>query len=203
MGDWRVTVRLDTYPRQAAAAASRQVTDGIRARLGQLAQISEAKHEIFVYSDSEAAATEAASVARELLGPLGAEPEVRLDRWNPITAEWDADLAASSPSDAELADAERRHRIADDTYRSQSSGLPAWTVRATFASRRDASELARRLGSLGLPVVRRGKSVLLGASNEDVADELVQRVEEQGRMATVRVERTLVWAPPVDYTPLF
>ena len=36
-----------------------------------------------------------------------------------------------------------------------------------------------------MQAVRRGKSVLLGASNEDVAAALTQRVEEQGRMPTV------------------
>jgi len=203
VGDWRVTVRLDDHSRHGGARTLKQLMDAVHARLGEPADISANKSGLFVYSDSEATAIEAASAARDLLGPLAAEPVVTVERWNPLTTEWDADLAASSPSDSELADAERRHRIADDTDRSQATGVPAWTVRAAFGSRGDAIELARRLGSLGLPVVRRGKSVLLGASNEDVADELVQRVAEQGRMATVSVQRTLVWAPPVDCTPLF
>jgi hypothetical protein len=199
MGDWRVTVRMGRQSRDARTLVLSQATEGMRARLGERADISAGKSELFVYTGSEAAASEAASVALELLTQLGVQPEVMLDRWNPFTVDWDADLGASSPAD-ELADAQRKQRIADDTRRSEVSGVPAWTVTAAFSSRHDAIELARRLRVQGLPAVRRGKSVLLGASNEDVAAALTQRVEEQGRMPTVRVERTI--APPVDYSPL-
>jgi hypothetical protein len=199
MGDWRVTVRMGRQSRDARTLALSQVTEGMRARLGALAEISAGKSEIFAYTDSEAAASEAASVALELLTQLGVQPEVTLDRWNPFTVDWDPDLGDSSPAD-ERADARRRQRIADDTRASEASGLPAWTVTAEFSSRHDAIELARRLRAQGLPAVRRGKSVLLGASNEDVAAALTQRVEEQGRMPAVRVERTVAVTPPVDYT---
>jgi hypothetical protein len=199
MGDWRVTVRMGRQSRGARTLALSQVTEGMRTRLGALAEISAGKSELFVYTDSEAAASEAASVALELLTQLGVQPEVTLDHWNPFTVDWDADLGDSSPAD-ERADAQRRQRIADDTRASEASGLPAWTVTAAFSSRHDAIELTRRLRAQGLPAVRRGKSVLLGASNEDVAAALMQRVEEQGRMPAVRVERTVAVTPPVDYS---
>lgn len=200
MGDWRVTVRLGRRSRHARTLVLSQATESMRTRLGKLADISAGQSELFVYTDSEAAASEAAGVALEVLTQLGVQPEVVLDRWNPFTMDWDADLGAPSPA-GELADAQRKQRIADDTRRSEVSGVPAWTVTAEFSSRRDAIELARRLRSQGLPAVRRGKSVLLGASNEDVAAALTQRAEEQGRMPAVRAERTSVVTPPVDYLP--
>jgi hypothetical protein len=202
VGDWRVTVRMGRRSRGARTPVFSQVAEGMRTRLGQLADISAGQSELFVYTDSEAAASEAASVALELLTQLGVQPEVVLDRWNPFTMDWDADLGAPSPA-GEPADARRKQRIADDTRRSEASGVPAWTVTAAFSSRHDAIELARRLREQGLPAVRRGKSVLLGASNEDVAAALAQRAAEQGRLPAVRVERTIVVTPPVDYyTPL-
>ncbi len=201
MGDWRVTVRLKGQSKASRALVTSQVTDGLRARLGRHADISPGQSGLFVYCGGEAAAREAASVARELLDQLGAEAEIMLDRWNPFTLEWDADLGLSSAA-AGVADAQRQQRIACDTRRSAVSGVPAWTVTAALSSRHDAIELAQRLRSQGLPAVRRGKSVLLGASNEDVASELMRRIEEQGRMPAVRVERTIVVTPPVDYTPL-
>ena len=42
----------------------------------------------------------------------------------------------------------------------------------------------------------RRKSVLFGASNEDVARELAQRAVEQVPAAEVHVERAFVWSPP-------
>jgi hypothetical protein len=197
VSEWRVTVRLKSQARGARARALEQLTDGLHARLGQLATVSGGGSDVFVYTDNEAAASEAASIAHEVLGQLGVPPEVELDHWNPFTEEWDAGPAA------EPTDAGRDQRIADETRRSEASGVPTWTVSAALSSRRDAIELARGLRCLGLPAVRRGKSVLLGASNEDVAAELAQRFAEQGCTAAVRVERTLVWAPPVDWGPTF
>jgi hypothetical protein len=192
VGDWRVTVRLSSRAHAAGPLAVDQVTDGMRARLGRRADISAAESGLFVYAGSEAAAAEAASVARELLGQFGVPAAVSLDRWNPFTGDWDADLGTPSPALSARAAAERARRIAVDTRKTEVSGVPAWTGQAEFPSRRDAIELRRRLRALGLPAVRRGKSVLLGASNEDVAEKLMWRMEEQGHPAAVRVKRTIL-----------
>jgi len=58
-------------------------------------------------------------------------------------------------------------------------------------------------GAEGVPALRRGKSVVLGASNEDAARELALRAAEQVPAADVQVERTFVWSPPADYGPFY
>jgi hypothetical protein len=196
VADWRVTVQLPSASRASRAVLRRQVADGIRDRLGQLAAVSACGSELFVYADTEAVADEAAQVARELTGHRGLLAEVRLDRWHPLKAEWVGGIEAGFgllPA-WQLADAEHRRQIAEDTQRSEATGVAQWTVRVTLSSRHDAVQLAGRLSAEGVPVVRRRKSVLLGASNEDTARELAQRVPA----AEVHVERTFVWWPGTE-----
>jgi hypothetical protein len=197
--DWRVTVRLSGVPRASRAALRRQVADGIRDRLGPLADVSAGDSGVFVYAETEAIATEAAQVARDLTGQHGLLPEVTLDRWNPLKREWDDDTEVVSLPVEELADAEHRRQVAEDTQRSQDTGVAQWTVRVTLSSRRDAVQLAGWLGAEGLPAVRRRRSVVLGASNEDVARGLALRAAEQVPAAEVHVERAFVWVPPLDW----
>jgi hypothetical protein len=201
VADWRVTVQLQSASRASRAVLQHQVRDGIRDRLGQLAAVSAGSSELFAYADTEAAAGEAAQVARELIGQHGLLAEVRVDRWHPLRAEWADGTEAGLVSAQELADAEHQRQVAEDTQRSQDTGVAQWTVRVRLSSRHDAMQLAGWLSAEGIPVARRRKSVLFGASNEDAARELAQRAAEQAPAAEVHVERTFVWSPPVDVPP--
>jgi hypothetical protein len=200
--EWRATVRLHSVPRASRTVLRRQLADGLRDRLGPNAAVSEGNSELFVYADTEAAASEAAQVARELVGQHGLLAEVRLDRWHPLKAEWDDGTEAGLLPASELEDAEHQRQIAEDTQRSQATGVAQWTVRVTFSSRHDAVQLAGRLRADGVPALRRGKSVLLGGSNEDAARELALWVAEQVPAAEVQVERTFIWSPPADFGPI-
>lgn len=199
--EWRVAVGLHDASRASRAVLRHQVADGIRARLGGLATLSPNASELFVYTASEAAATEAAQAARELIAQHGLQAEVSVAWWDPLGNEWDEDTMAA-PSTWELAHAEHRRRVADDTERSEVTGVAQWTVRVMLPSRHDAVELAPWFSCQGVQVIRRGKSVLLGASNEDAAHELARQAMEQAPGGRVRIERTLMWAPPPDYGPV-
>jgi hypothetical protein len=204
VADWRVTVQLQSASRASRAVLRQQVADGLRDRLGELAAVSAGSSALFVYAETEAAAAEAAQVARELTGQHGLLAEVRLDRWHPVKAEWADGSEIRLLSAGQLADEEHRHQVAEDTQRSEATGVAQWTVRVTLSSRHDAVQLAGRLSAEGVPVVRRRKSVLLGASNEDAARELAQQAAEQVAAAEVQVERTFVWSPspPIDFGPI-
>jgi hypothetical protein len=174
----------------------------IRSRLGQLATVSASGSELFIYADTEAVADEAAQAARDLIGHYGLQAEVRLERWHPLLAEWHDDTETVSLPAWELADAEHQRWIAEDRRVSEATGVAQWTVRVTLSSRRDAMQLAEWLSAEGIPVVRRRKSILLGASDEDAAHELAQWAAERAPAAEVRVERTVLPAPPPDFGPL-
>jgi hypothetical protein len=200
--DWRVTVQLHNASRTSRAVLRHQVADDIRDRLGQLATVSAGHSELFVYADAEAVAGEAAQVARDLIAHHGLQAEVRLDRWHPLTAEWDDDTETVSLPAWQLAEAEHQRQIAEDRQASEATGVAQWTVRVTLSSRRDAKQLAEWLSAEGIPVVRRRKSVLLGASDEDAARELAQRAGEQAPAVEVHIERTFLWSPSPDVGPI-
>jgi hypothetical protein len=201
MADWRVTVQLHGTSGASRALLQGPVAHGVRDRLGQLVAVSAGSSELFVYADTAAAASAAAEAARELIGRHCLQADVRLERWHPLKAEWaDATEDALLPA-WQLAEAEHRRRVAEDTQKSETTGVAQWMVRIALSSRHDAMQLAGQLNAEGVPAVRRRKSVLLGASNEDEARELAQRVGAQVPTADVSLERTFVWSPPVDFGP--
>jgi hypothetical protein len=199
VADWRVTVQLHSASGDSRALLRGPVAHGIRDRLGQLVAVSEGDSELFVYADTAAAASEAAQAARELIGSHRLPADVRLERWHPLKAEWADDTEGALLPAWQLAEAEHQRRVAEDTQKSETTGVARWTVRIALSSRHDAMQLAGQLNAEGVPAVRRRKSVLLGASNEDEARELAQRVGELVPAADVRLEQTFVWSPPVDF----
>ncbi|MBV9383955.1 MAG: hypothetical protein JOY82_07290 [Streptosporangiaceae bacterium] len=201
--DWRVTVQLYRGSRGLASLLRGRVAGEMRERLGQLATVSAGDLALFAYAGTEAAASEAVQVALELTARHGVPADVRVHRWHPASAEWDDDPRVVSMSASELAEAIHRRRVAEDTERTGATGVFQWTVRVTLPSRRAAAELAGQLTAEGLPLVRRRRSVVLGASNEDAARDLAQRIAGRGTAADVRVERVFAWSPPVEWAPLF
>ena len=198
--DWRVAVRLDGASRGSRAILQGQVADGLRARLGELADISVGNGSgLFVYAETEALAGEAAQMARDLADEHGLAPQITLDWWSAITSEWLSTADARSLPSLEREAAEHERQVAEDARRSEATGVPQWTVRVTLPSRHDAVRLAGWLRSVGIPAVRRRKSVLLGATDEDVARELARLATEQTRDASVNVERTVLLSVPVDW----
>jgi hypothetical protein len=188
--DWRVTVRLDGKSRGSRAALQGQVADGLRARLGEFADVTADGYRLFVYTGTEALAGEAAQAALHLAGEYGLAPQIVLDRWNTDVSEWQSG-GAEPLSGPERADRKHERQVAEDARRSEATGVPQWTVRVTLPSRDDAARLAGWLQSVGIPAVRRRKSVLLGAADEDVARELERLTAEQAPEAHVQVERNM------------
>jgi hypothetical protein len=182
--DWRVTVRLDGSSRGSRAALQGPVADGLRARLGELADVSADGPQLFVYAQSEALADEAVQMALNLTAEHGLVPEIRLDWWNADVSQWQ-----SGGSGPERADGQHERQVAEDARRSEATGIPQWRVRVTLPSRDDAARLTEWLRSAGIPAVHRRKSVLLGAADEDVTRELVRLTTEQAPGAQVHVER--------------
>lgn len=202
MPDWRVTVRLTDGSRAARTVLRGQIVGDLRRRLPQSAEVSLGKSALFIYADTSGAAHEAAEIARDLAGQDQLDTEVRLDRWHPADREWDDDPQFLRRPDRDLRNAEHDHRITEDLRRSEETGVAQWTVRLTLPSRHDAADLVQRLAIGGMTAARRGKVVEIGATHEDAARELAQRVAEQAPSASLEVERTFIWSPPIEGTPL-
>jgi hypothetical protein len=71
---------------------------------------------------------------------------------------------------------EHEQRIEDEREESVEEGYPEFEVRVQCRSRHDASALSHRLDSEGLSHVHRSRYLLVGATDEDSAQALAERL---------------------------
>ena len=150
--------------------------------------MSRESNRLFVYADTDDAARRAKGVIGEVLTQHGLSADWALDRWHPLEERWEDGALALPQTEAERrAEHERlEEQEADDSRR---TGSAEWEVRVELPSHDDAVRLADRLASEGAPLVRRWKYLLVGANDEDDADELARRIgAEAPPGSTVHVE---------------
>jgi hypothetical protein len=115
--------------------------------------------------------------------------EVKLSHWHPTAEEWE-DPDAPLPADSAAVEDEREERVAQEREDSAEQGYPEFEVRVECTSRHDAGALAHQLDEEGIPSVHRHSFVLVGATDEDSAAALAERLRgEAPAGATVTVER--------------
>jgi hypothetical protein len=145
---------------------------------------------VFLYAGTR----EQAEAARKLIDKLAAEHGwnvgAELKRWHPTAEEWeDPDLPLPDGDAAQAA--EHAALIAAECREMEERGYPEFEVRVDLPSRHDAAGFEERLRGEGLPAVRRGKYLLVGATDEDQAKALAERIEaEAPGESSVKVEGT-------------
>lgn len=145
---------------------------------------------IFLYAGDREQAQKARELVERLAQEDGEEVEVTLMRWHPEAEEWRAP-DEPLPADPQAQQAEHAARGDREREESAQSGEPEYEVRVDLASHREAKELVERLSAEGLRSVHRWNYVLLGAADEDAANELAERIRsEVPPGSTVAVEGT-------------
>lgn len=145
---------------------------------------------IFLYAGDREQAEKARALVEQLTQEEGEEVEVSFTRWHHEAEEW-RPADEPLPDDAESHSAEHAARVAHERGESEETGYPEYEVRIDLPSHGEAKDLAERLGAEGLRSVHRWKYVLLGAADEDSANELADRVRaEVPPGSTVTVEGT-------------
>lgn len=140
--------------------------------------------EVFCYTGTREQAERAEQLIRSLAAERGWQVEAELTRWHPTAEEWqdpDKPLPSSSGEQA----AEHAALIEREREESLATGHPEFEVRIECDSHRDAIELADKLEGQGVPTARRWRYLVLGASDEDSAKALADRVREQAPPGTV------------------
>jgi hypothetical protein len=153
--------------------------------------VSRDESQVFCYAGSREQAEATAQTIARLADERGWNPEIELRHWHPTAEQWEeADLPL--PEDDAARAAERAERIAQERAESAQQGYPEFEVRVQCGSRGEAGELAGRLRDEGIPVVQRFSAVLVGATDEDSAEQLAERLRGEGPSgATVTVEGNL------------
>jgi hypothetical protein len=190
--DWRV--RIDVHD------------DGVARRLTEQLEADELEHDLeqsfhdrvvlsvdgpvlFAYAGSRAQAQRVADLVTRLAPEHHATVDVQIARWHPVSEEWESADEPLAVSAAE-AEQEREERVEDEREGSAERGYPEFEVRVQCASRHDASELSHRLDGEHVPHVHRWNYLLIGATDEDSARALAERLRGEAPAGSeVVVER--------------
>jgi hypothetical protein len=200
--DWRVTISLPGpahAERARQSLSEREVEEDVRRRLGRSVAVGADDSQIFLYAGTEVAAREAEQVAREVLAPLGIEAEFAVHRWHPVEEEWEDPAVALPRTEAER-DAEHQRLEDAETAESLATGTAEWQARVELPSHRDAVALARKLQSEGHTVLRRWKFLIVGAADEDDAQQIAEHIRQEAPSgATVVAEAAGVRLPYIAF----
>lgn len=203
--DWRVMVTLHDQAHAGRALQSlreHEVEDDVRRRLGHRVAVSSDGPRLFLYAGTEIGAREAERVVREVMARRNISAGFAVERWHPAEEDWqDADVAM--PRTGEQRQAEHQRLEDEETRESLATGHPQWEVRVELPSRHDATALAGRLQAEGRPVIRRWKFLVLGANDEDDANDLARVIKQEAPpAASVRVEELGPLLPFAQYGPI-
>jgi hypothetical protein len=133
---------------------------------------------IFLYAGDREQAEKARKLVERLIQEDNEKVEVDFTRWHPEAEEWHP-ADEPLPDGAEAAAAEHAARAAHERQESEEDGYPQWEVRIDLPSHEDAKELVERLRAEGIPTVHRWKYVLVGANDEDTANQLAERIRNE------------------------
>jgi hypothetical protein len=133
---------------------------------------------IFLYAGDREQAEKARALVEQLTEEDKEEVEVDFTRWHPKAEEW-RPADEPLPADTAAKVAEHAARVAHERAESEEDGHPQWEVRIDLPSHGDAKELAERLRAEGIPTVHRWKYVLVGANDEDAANQLAERIRNE------------------------
>ena len=188
--DWRL--RIDLHDAGAAFKLTElleKAEHDLEGDFDDKVAISRDDTQVFAYTGTRALAERAEAMIQSLAKENGWEIETELKRWHPAAEEWeDPDKPLPSGPDqagehAELIEREREE-VAE-------RGYPDFEVRVELPSHRDAKAFEEKLNNEGIPFVRRWKYVLVGATDEDSAAALAQRLRlEAPPGSTIQVEGT-------------
>lgn len=145
---------------------------------------------IFLYAGDRAQAEKARTLVEQLAREDGEEVEVDFTHWHPEAEEWRS-ADEPLPESAAAKTVEQAARGAHERAESEADGHPQWEVRIDLPSREDAKGLAERLRAEGIPTVHRWKYVLVGANDEDSANQLAEQIRNEAPTGSkVAVEGT-------------
>jgi hypothetical protein len=146
--------------------------------------------ELFCYAGSRAQAEGAERLVRSVAKEHEWNVETELRRWHESAERWEEPDVPLPESDAERA-AEHAELIQHERMELEERGYPEFEVRVQFESHEAAEAFANTLHEEGFASARRANYLVIGASDEDTANQLAERIRgEVGPDCAVSVEAT-------------
>jgi hypothetical protein len=133
---------------------------------------------LFLYAGSREQAESARKLLLGLAQQHGWKLDLELKHWHPAAEDWeDPDKPLPANDGAQVV--EHEALIAAERKQVEDTGHPEFEVRVDLPSHHDALHLAEKLHGEGLLPVHRWKYVLIGATDEDNAKALAERIEAE------------------------
>jgi hypothetical protein len=151
--------------------------------------------EVFCYAGTRAQAEAAEQLIRQLLADHEWEADIDLTHWHPVSEQWESPDEPLPDSETDTAE-ERAERIATERAESAEQGYPEFEVRIQCGSRAQAGELSDKLEREEIPNVHRWSYVLVGATDEQSAQQLAERLRTEvpaGTEITVGLNQLAIW----------
>lgn len=193
--DWRLQITFDDEGLAGALMEhldARELEHDLSDAFHDRIIVSRNGAQVFLYAGTR----DQAESARALIVSLAQKHDWKLTpelkRWHPDAEQWE-DPDAVPADDEASRKAEHEELIATERRETEENGRPEFEVRVDLPSRHDALRFAERLQSEGLPTVHRWKFLLVGATDEDSAKALAERIRNEAPTGSrVTVEGT--WA---------
>jgi hypothetical protein len=150
---------------------------------------------VFCYAGSRDQAQAVADLVSQVAKAHELTVDVQIARWHPVSEEWESpdEPLPAGPADV---DEELHERVEDEREESAEQGYPDFEVRVQCRSRHDASQLSEQLDRENIPHVHRWSYLLVGATDEDSAQALAQRLRgeaPEGSEVVVEQNRRVVY----------
>jgi hypothetical protein len=198
--DWRLRIHLqDGAPAAELTERLGEAEHDLEESFHDRVAVSRDDSEVFAYTGTRELAERVEQLVASLAAGHGWEIKTELRHWHPTSEDWEDPDVPLPSADAARA-AEHAELIERERAEVAERGYPEFEVRVELPSRRDAGEFADKLREEGLPLVHRWKYVLVGASDEDSAAALAERLRAEAPSgSTVTVEGT--WKAMEAETP--
>ncbi len=184
--DWRLRVTLGGADDAASLRARLQVEElsgDVAHELRDGVAVSHDEDDVFLYTATHAALRAAEQVVRDDLAQHGWEAEITASRWHEDAEDWEPADAPTATSTAQQ-EADHAQLIRDEDAAAAAQGHADFEARAVLPSHRAARELSEQLTREGVPHTRRWRYVLIGAADEDAAQQWAARLRSEAPAGT-------------------
>ena len=196
--DWRLKVGL--FDDSAAKALTERLdaeklSDEFEESFADRLIVSGDGPNVLVYAGEREQADRAAEKIRAIAAEHDWDVEFELKRWHPTAEEWEDPDKPLPETDAQRAE-EHAQLVAREREETTERGYAEYEVKIHCSSHRDTVKLADRLRDEGLPTVHRWKYILVGATDEDSANALAERLRAEapaGATVTAEVSERATW----------
>ncbi len=134
---------------------------------------------IFLYAGDREPLDRAQTAIQKFLDEKGWKASIELRHWHKVAEDWED---PDNPLPATEAEKEAEHEklmATEDAETAARGGLAEFEVRVEFPSHGEARDFAKKLEDEGLEPVRRWRYMVVGAADEDAADELAERIRAE------------------------